>query len=282
MSCGGGVPAAAAPPEPAPIHFAPTFRTLMETAVRIATFRPVVQSQLDVTWVQVLGIVLASLLPPILFSLATVGSEGNLAWHFLPAVLFHVPMLLLGMIVVAHLVGRTGSVSPLFAGALLAWTVVDFLSLGIWLVAQEWLADNGAVNMAFYYAPIAWFTIAVIRLALSFTPSPGPRAAWVLAAAVIFVALPLGGVHRERSLWSFDYERQAAKGGGPARPVAATSEDVFYRQPELLRETLAAVKPGRKGIVDVFLVGVAGYGQQDVFMREVDSVAALFRERFDA
>lgn len=282
MRAVGRSAAAPAQAEAAPIQFAPGFRTLLEAGVRIATFRPVVLGQLDVTWVQVLAIVLVSLLPPIAFSLATVGAEGYVAWHFLPAVLFHVPMLLLGAIVLAQLVGRTGSVSPLLAGALLAWTMIDFLSLGIWLAALEWGADSIAVNMAFYYAPIAWFTIAVIRLALSFAPAPGPRVAWVFAAAVIFLALPLGGVHRERSLWSFDYERQAARGGGPARPVAATSEDVFYRQPELLSESLAAVKPGRKGVVDVFLVGVAGYGQQDVFMREVDSVAKLFRERFDA
>ena len=32
----------------------------------------------------------------------------------------------------------------------------------------------------------------------------------------------------------------------------------------------------------MFLVGMAGYGGQDVFKREVDSVAKLFRERFDA
>jgi hypothetical protein len=269
-------------PEAQPINFAPNFRTLLETAARIVMLRPVVKSQLDVTWVQILGLVLASLVPPIAFSLATVGAEGYLAWDFLPAVLFHVPMLLVAMIVVAHLIGRTAYVSALLAGALLAWTLIDFFSLGAWLVVQEWAGDNVAVNMAFYYAPIAWLTIAMVRLALSLVPAPGPRAAWVLAAGVIFVALPLGGVHRERSLWSFDYERQAAKGNGQSRPVAATSEDVFYRQPELLHEELEAVKPGRKGIVDVFLVGVAGYGNQDVFMREVDAVATLFRERFDA
>ena len=261
---------------------APDLRSLLETGVRIATLRRVAPSQLEVTWAQVLGLVLASLLPPIAFSLATVGSQGHLAWHFLPAVLFHVPMMLLGVIVIAHLIGRASHVSPLLAGALLAWTLIDFLSLAVWLAAQEWAGENGAVNMAFYYAPIAWLAIALVRLALSFAPALGSRAAWVFAAAVLFVGLPLGAVHRERSLWSFDYERQAASGAKPARPATAASEDVFYRQPGLLREALAAVKPGRKGVVDVFLVGVAGYGQQDVFMREVDSVATLFRERFRA
>src|SRR5262249_43766878 len=35
-------------------------------------------------------------------------------------------------------------------------------------------------------------------------------------------------------------------------------------------------------VIDLYLVGVAGYASQDVFMREVNSVDKLFRERFGA
>ena len=275
---------AAPEPEAKAIHFAPTFRTLLQAGGRIAAFRPVTQSQLDATWPQVLAIVIATLFPPIAFSLATVGEAGHVAWQLLPAVLFHVPMLLVAMIVVAHVIGRPALVGALLAGALMAWTIIDLFSLALWLVVQAWAPEEPRLGMLFYWGPIAWLALAVARLALSLIPAPRPRFGWVVAASLAFVALPLGLVQRERSLWSFDFERQAAEQGasGASRPTSATSEDVFYRQPQLLEEELAAVKPGRKGVVDVFLVGVAGYGSQDVFMREVDSVAALFRERFDA
>src|SRR6266571_3124723 len=42
-----------------------------------------------------------------------------------------------------------------------------------------------------------------------------------------------------------------------------------------------ALRPGHKGTVDLYFVGVAGYASQDVFMKEVNSVGKLFRERFD-
>ena len=138
--------------------------------------------------------------------------------------------------------------------------------------------------MAFYYGPIAWLTIAVTRLALSFVPAPGPRPGWVLAAVRALHRAPAGRrVARAQPLVGrLRAARRRRERATARRSWRRRARTCFYRQPELLQEELSAVKPGRKGIVDVFLVGVAGYGQQDVFMREVDSVATLFRERFDA
>jgi hypothetical protein len=58
------------------------------------------------------------------------------------------------------------------------------------------------------------------------------------------------------------------------------NEDVFYLQPKLLRQQLAALKPGRRGVIDLYFIGVAAYAGQDVFMKEVHSVKRLFDERF--
>jgi hypothetical protein len=80
-----------------------------------------------------------------------------------------------------------------------------------------------------------------------------------------------------------DYGKQAsAAKQRRGNMMAAASEESFYRQHEILQRELDGLRRGRPGVVDVFLVGVAGYGGQDVFMREVDSVSDLFRERFDA
>ncbi len=210
-----------APPQPAaphsePITFAPGFRTLVDTAVKIAAFRRIAQSQLAVTWVQILGIVLTTLVPPFAFALAAVGDSGHLAWKHLPGVLFHVPMMLIAAIMVAHLIGRIVYVAPLFAGALLAWSVIDLFSLGLWLAVTPWLDDQAVASLAFHYVPIAWLALAVTRLALSFVPAPSARPGWVLLACTLFIALPMGGVWRERSLWSVDHDR--ASPGQAAAP----------------------------------------------------------------
>src|SRR6185503_20022966 len=104
---------------------------------------------------------------PFAFALASVGGAGHLAWKQLPGVLFHVPMMLIAAIMVAHLIGRIVYVAPLFAGTLLAWAVIDLFSLGLWLAVTPWLDDHALANMVFYYGPIAWLALAVTRLALS-------------------------------------------------------------------------------------------------------------------
>jgi hypothetical protein len=101
----------------------------------------------------------------------------------------------------------------------------------------------------------------------------------VVASALVLLALPLGGLYRDRTLWHPPYDEEAQARGSRA---GVADEEAFYEQPRVLERELNAVQPGRKGVIDVFFVGVAGYGSQDVFMREVDSVARLFRERFGA
>ena len=212
-----------AQPEGMPVVFAPTFRTLVDSAVKIALLRRVAPSQLAVTWAQVVGLVLATLLPPLAFALATLGEAGHLGWSHLPEILFHVPVILVSTIMLACLIGRTVYVEALLAGALLAWVVIDSVSLGLWLAVARSLGEAPAASMAFHYVPIAWLAIAVGRLAMSFVPAPAPRRGWVLATCVFFLALPLAGVHRERSLWSAADEHpvEQARSGLPGATVGS-------------------------------------------------------------
>src|SRR5258706_341048 len=65
-----------------------------------------------------------------------------------------------------------------------------------------------------------------------------------------------------------------------ARP-RLTEEEVFHRQGILLDEQLAALSPDRRGVVDLYFVGVAGDGKQDTFYSEMVSIKDLLDERFD-
>jgi hypothetical protein len=53
------------------------------------------------------------------------------------------------------------------------------------------------------------------------------------------------------------------------------------RQPQLLQEALHALAPQRPGVRDLYFVGFAGYGDQDVFRKEVERVRELFDREFD-
>jgi hypothetical protein len=58
------------------------------------------------------------------------------------------------------------------------------------------------------------------------------------------------------------------------------AHNIHARQPQLLSEALAKLKPAPKDRAQLFFVGVAGYGGQAVFKREVQSVRELFDQRF--
>jgi hypothetical protein len=69
----------------------------------------------------------------------------------------------------------------------------------------------------------------------------------------------------------------------PAGPsVSVADEAAFHAQPALIEASLAALRPGRAGVPDVYFVGFGGYAQEDVFMKEVNVIGELFRSRFDA
>lgn len=59
-----------------------------------------------------------------------------------------------------------------------------------------------------------------------------------------------------------------------------THEALLYQQASLLDHSLHALEKQRPGIRDLYFIGFASYGWQDVFMKEVDTVRALFDRRF--
>ena len=260
----------------------PSGRDLARAAFQIPFFRKVPASQVSASWLQLLAIVAISLIPPMMFAAANV-APGRFTLMHLPGVLFHVPVMLVVAIAIAALSGRGEHVRAILTATVLAWTVIDALSLAAWGVSQSSMRQNQSANLIFYYGPVAWLCLAIARFGISLERIAISRRTWIVVVAIVLLGAPLTEVHRERSLWTADWEKRGvADWAARMDLISANSEESLYRQPELLRDALAAVKPQRKGVIDVYLIAVAGYGSQDVFMREVDSVATLFRERFDA
>lgn len=75
----------------------------------------------------------------------------------------------------------------------------------------------------------------------------------------------------------------------PWQPAQASRDDtaplaeerLFHLQGELIERSLAAIKPGRPGVPELYFVGFAPDASQDVFVREMRFVKRLFEERFD-
>ena len=69
-------------------------------------------------------------------------------------------------------------------------------------------------------------------------------------------------------------------GDPEAKNAASFVEDALRHQGRLLDEALAALKPGRPGMIDMYLLAVGGDGSQEVFRREVEFVRSQFDQQY--
>lgn len=63
-------------------------------------------------------------------------------------------------------------------------------------------------------------------------------------------------------------------------PAPLADERLFHLQGELIRRSLAQVRPGTPGRQEMYFVGFAPDAREDVFLREMRFVQRLFEERF--
>jgi hypothetical protein len=78
--------------------------------------------------------------------------------------------------------------------------------------------------------------------------------------------------------WARTYAYQ--KADNTPRPAPIDFEAVLDRQPEMVAAAVAKIDPGLNKTSDLFFVGMASFGDQAVFMREIKATRTLFDERF--
>ena len=273
----GGEPAAAAA-SPLRGRLATTVGSLLRNlgaGVRLALFLRVRPEGLAAAPGDLVLLTCTDLLLGFLAARALVGGEGTLSLAALPYLLFPLPLMLLLGLVAARLLGRPE----------LAITLpVAFVALGIPLELSHgmlegllqvprlrWLEEY--LYADHYYRFFGWWLAAAGLFVLRLGPARWLRRATALAAFLLLLALPLWDVPRY-DLWAAD---DGSAGEGPTLP-----ESSFYAQQGLLETRLTELKPGRKGITDLYFIGFAGDGSQDVFMKELAVIEELVAARFDA
>jgi hypothetical protein len=253
----------------------PSLLRRLADGFRLTFFRDVPEERMQAGWGAILVLALVTVAFPIAASFLLVGPTGEWSWYPLPHALFHLPLIVGAAVVAAYLLDRRSDVARLAYAALLISFVLDLFAVGAVTLIQlntRRLRFVGTPALL----PALWFALAFTTYACR-SVAPGVRRLAVIVSGLVLLALPLGTLYRDRTLWHAPYNEEDAS---PGARMAIATEDAFYRQPEILSRELKALLPGRKGVIDVYFVGMAGYGNQDVFMREVDSVAKLFRERF--
>lgn len=168
---------------------------------------------------------------------------------------FRTPRVLLG-----YAVASTALAPAVFAYAYAGralWTALELDDAAAWLWSAWWLVLLAAL---------------LIRAVALWTPLRRVARAALFAFFTVFVAIQLWWLPREDAWYAASDEPQTLGIG--------RHEALLYRQSQLLGDRLAGLSAQRRGIADLYFVGFAGYGWQDVFMKEVNTVRALFDARF--
>ena len=245
---------------------------------RLALFRKVGPEELHATAGAFAALALFELLLHNALALAEIGRQGEFRPTSLAYAVVHVPLMLFAGLCIARLARREELALAL---------PVAYLALGVPVEiagallraspAPEWLEGRGAdLAGGRYYFLFGWWALASLAATLRMAPPPWPRRLGAAAAVALALLLPLWQTPRV-DLWVREYEDEtASEAPDPA------GEEAIYAQPQLLQRALAGILPGRRGVEDLYFVGFAGDGSEDVFLKEIEVIARLFRERFDA
>ncbi len=123
-----------------------------------------------------------------------------------------------------------------------------------------------------YAAFVAWIWVVAVRAVAVCGGTRRPQLYLGALAASAMIAVMLF-VFPRSEVWA---TREA-----PAAPALA-DERVFHLQGELLARALDSLAPGTPGETELYFVGYAPDGSQDVFLREMRFVKRLVEERYAA
>lgn len=161
------------------------------------------------------------------------------------------------------------------------WTAIS-------LHVNEWLAEADDLQLYAWRILLALAGFVAVFRAVGFVASGSPPLRR-LGASFVFVLILAGPWYWQQGAWFWyppdeEAEEPAPVPEKPAKQIAPTfdPETVIFRQPELLRRSIEAVRAQTPGKIDLYTVGFAGDGSEKVFRNEVEYFEQLMAQRFDA
>lgn len=257
-----------------------SFFVNIKAGLRAAFFLPAAPAETASNWSQLVFITLLGLGIQFAADVVQIGLDGDLNFSGLPGALFKVSILLLAAWAVARLANRlekTLLLMLLFSAISLPYSVLACL--------LQWAQSNAS----FARATLVWLNYGHDLITAAFALACGVaafrllgesvrRKTGLLLVASLLVWLPLSSGYVYSALWVQPYD--PAGDEWDQRNKALNREETFYLQPTLLARELDAVEASKQDGISLYYVGAAGYADQDVFMKEVQYVGALFKRRF--
>jgi len=199
------------------------------------------------------------------------GVPGEIDLGGLAAALAAIPLLMGVCVLAAGTFGQARlalALAVVLSASVPAFLLVDYLAELVWDSAA--LPHPAILDLAV----LAWAVGIAARAQVVLTGWRGRRSAMALVLLAALAAALLEIAPRAQ-IWV-----AAAEDAGDSEP-SLTQEEVFHQQARLLDERLAALEPERRGVPDLYFVGVAADSEQDTFYSEVEAIRELLDDRFD-
>jgi hypothetical protein len=244
---------------------------------RLATGRALAVEDVSCTLGQIVALVLILLLLNAGSSLVTTEAPVQFDAYGLnylgASSLFSLLMLML----VSRLAGSSAArFIPMLIAFVSASVLIDLVSQLLWL-AQQTFTLSATQAWGLFAAPLLWQWLVVVRLLRGFAGA-GPLRSSMLGALYSLALFASFWILPRTELW---YTDEAVDQVAQTPGVELDVEAVFYAQPRLMRQSLAALEPQRPGVTDLYLLALGGFGLEDVFLKEVEFVRAQFDRQYD-
>jgi hypothetical protein len=248
----------------------------LASGARLALWRPLTREDFRFSADQLVALAVLQLVLNLAVGIVATGPEGHLDWDALPDAVFPLLLLLAGGYLVAKVYDRDAIAIELPIVLLAPAPVFAVFFVLEALLAQIGVFDDAwGLERIFYFAYLAW--VGVVFIAALIVVGGRGVLRLAVAALVLLVAAALPQAYLPYAdLWAPDEEVSTVE-----ELPSVTSEEVLNRQSRLLGSALQSLAPERRGIVDLYFVGFAGYDAQDVFMKEVGAARDLIEARFD-
>jgi hypothetical protein len=186
---------------------------------------------------------------------------------------------------------RTTALAAMFALSVLAELVLRAVKLGSAALLPAaafgalWTTHSAAI--ALFALGVVWWVGAMAAVIGSLAPQPRPRllarvcALWLaLFAANALVPHAPAFVGRDFNIrnanwWEYLHARYLARPDSAGAPPSGATPPPEGGQAALLQAEVARLAPQRPGVTDVYAVGVAGWADEEVFIKELDGALAV-------
>jgi hypothetical protein len=263
-------------------------RNLMAGA-KAALLFPIPLEAIATSWLLITAALFLSLLPTSISQLFNVGLAGELTVYGLQGVWYPFVIIFIFTIISARLLGMQDKIKSLILLLLNAGIAIDTIIYVLPFVLKALLVLNvpfvlkvplGRHLQQFIYGGLTGFWLGLVLAAalIRAQPSANKKTRATAIAAGLAVAFSINGVWQMDTLWSEPYDEEQSQ-QERADYYAVVSEDILYLQPKLLTEHLQQLQRG-PAETNLYFLGVAGYAEQKVFVREIRSVEQLFLSKF--